>query len=159
MSKRKHKAIEKIPVTNEENVARIIFSPSYLDGDKVSPTAFRWEYLPSGSAENYISVLREDKKYDFEKESRTFKNRKEGDTRWGYALLNVGDIRNLNQDIEGMDMAINVLPQPSPKMMNHAGIFVHLRDSLVTAATPLTGEIMFIQKQLASLCSTPIAFE
>lgn len=159
MSRRKHKAIEKIPVTNEENVARIIFSPSYLDGEKVSPTAFRWEYLHSGSAEDYISVLREDKRYNFEEESRTFKNRTEGDTRWGYALLNVGDIRNLNQDIEGMDMAIDVLPQPSQKRMNHAGIFVHLHDNLVTAATPLTGEIMFIQKRLASLCSVPTPFK
>jgi len=44
-------------VSNEESVARIIFSPSYIFQGRVSPTAFRWFVLPSGHAENYISVL------------------------------------------------------------------------------------------------------
>ena len=45
-------------VSDDEKVARVIFSPSYLYNGRVAPTAFRWEILPSGDAEDYISVLR-----------------------------------------------------------------------------------------------------
>ena len=46
-------------VASEESVARVIFSPSYIFKGRVSPTAFRWDVLPSGDAEDYISVLRQ----------------------------------------------------------------------------------------------------
>lgn len=51
---------EQIPdiISSEEQVARIIFSPSYIHQGRVAPTAFRWEVLPSGDVEDYISVLR-----------------------------------------------------------------------------------------------------
>ena len=47
-------------VEDEEKVARVIFSPSYIYKGRVSPTAFKWDVLPSGDSEDYISVLRDD---------------------------------------------------------------------------------------------------
>ena len=82
-------------VASEEDVARIIFSPSYIYNGRVAPTAFRWEILPSGTVEDYISVLRGNVS-NLDAETRSFKARKEGDTRYGYALLKVGKIRDIH---------------------------------------------------------------
>ena len=41
-------------VASEESVARVIFSPSYIFKGRVSPTAFRWDVLPSGDAEDAV---------------------------------------------------------------------------------------------------------
>ncbi len=41
---------------------------------------------------------------------------------------------------------------------NHAGIVVDINNSRVTANTPVTPELMFIQKMLASICSDIIRF-
>ena len=73
-------------VGGEESVARIIFSPSYIYNGRVAPTAFRWDVLPSGNAEDYISVLRGDVS-NLEIETRHFKARIEGDERYGYAFI------------------------------------------------------------------------
>lgn len=56
----KRKQLDLQHVDSKEHVARIIFSPSYIYNGRVSPTAFRWEISPSGKAEDYISVLRDD---------------------------------------------------------------------------------------------------
>lgn len=44
-------------INDEEQVARILFSPSHIYEGRVSPKAFKLEMLKSG-AEDYISVLR-----------------------------------------------------------------------------------------------------
>lgn len=44
-------------ITDDEKVARILFSPSHIYKGRVSPKAFKLEKLKSG-AEDYISVLR-----------------------------------------------------------------------------------------------------
>ena len=67
-------------VGSEENVARIIFSPSYIFDGRVAPTAFRWEILPSGTTEDYISVLRGDTS-NLDSDTRHFKARTKGDVR------------------------------------------------------------------------------
>lgn len=146
-------------VSNEESVARIIFSPSYIFQGRVSPTAFRWFVLPSGHAENYISVLRDDGS-DFNEASLTFRPRTQGDDRYGYALLNVGDIRNVSQSVLLEDPTrVDVLPFPSKKHSNHAGIQVTIDGVIVDANTPANAEIMAIQKELAMRCSEIVPFE
>lgn len=46
-------------IEDEEQVARILFSPSHIYHGRVSPKAFRLEHLKN-SAEDDISVLRDE---------------------------------------------------------------------------------------------------
>ena len=142
-------------ISNEEQVARIIFAPSFICDGKVSPTAFRWEVLPSGLAEDYISVLRNDGS-DFCKQSEHFRPRTIGDQRYGYALIPVGGIRQL--DTEFANRKVEVIAKPSKSLPNHAGIYAYFDKNKVTAATPVSADIMLLQKELAQLCSVPIKF-
>ena len=146
-------------VGDEENVARAIFSPSYIYNGRVAPTAFRWNVLPSGDAEDYISVLRGDVS-KLETETRHFKARVEGDVRYGYALLGVGSIREIGQDNDkGLETKVDVLPFPSKFHPNHAGIVVEIDNKRVTALSPISPEIMMVQKELALRCSEIVSFE
>ena len=143
-------------VNDEEHVARIIFSPSYIYNGHVAPTAFRWEVLPSGHAENYISVLRGDTS-ELDKQTRSFRARTEGDTRFGYTLLRVGNIRGIPFD--DIDCTIDVQAFPSKAHPNHAGIVADIDKERVTALTPVSPEVMMIQKELANLCGEIIKFK
>ena len=145
-------------VNNEEKVARVIFSPSYVYNGHVAPTAFRWDILPSGEAEDYISVLRGNAS-NLDIETRHFKARVEGDTRFGYTLLEVGSIREIGKhNAIGLDTKIDVQPFPSKLHPNHAGIVVEIAKERVTALTPVSPEIMMIQKELALRCSEIVQF-
>lgn len=150
------------PVVNmiyDEEVARVIFSPSYIYNGRVAPTAFRWEILPSGDAEDYISVLRCNAEDNIDDQTKNFRARTEGDTRYGYAVLQTKAIREIkNNPLLDNHVSIDVLPFPSKKLSNHAGIVVDIDDSRVTANTPITPEVMFVQKMLAALCSDIIKF-
>ena len=153
-----HKELNLQMVNNDENVARIIFSPSYIFQGRVSPTAFRWNVLPSGDVEDYISVLRDDGG-NLNEESQNFRPRTQGDERYGYALLNVGDVRDISQSVLLEDTtSIDVQPFPSKKLVNHAGIQVVLDGMIVDANTPVNAEIITIQKELAMLCSDVVPF-
>lgn len=146
-------------VLDEEKVARVIFSPSYIYKGRVAPTAFRWEVLPSGDAEDYISVLRCNGESSIDEQTRNFRARTEGDSRYGYAVLETNSIRNIkNNPVFENSIGIDVLPFPSKRLPNHAGIVVDINNSRVTANTPVTPELMFIQKMLASICSDIIRF-
>jgi len=145
-------------VGDEERVARVIFSPSYIYNGRVAPTAFRWDVLPSGDAEDYISVLRGDAS-ELDTETRHFKARVEGDERYGYALLGVGHIREIGIDNhEIAETKVDVLSLPSKHHPNHAGIVVDIAKERVTALTPVSSEIMIIQKELALQCSEIVRF-
>ena len=145
-------------VGDEEKVSRVIFSPSYIYNGRVAPTAFRWYILPSGDVEDYISVLRGNPT-GLDTETKHFKPRIEGDVRYGYALLVVGSIREIPKDNDvGYDIKVDVLPFPSKRHPNHAGIAVEIEGKMVTALPPLSPEIMMIQKELALRCSEIVRF-
>ena len=136
-------------VASEESVARVIFSPSYIFKGRVSPTAFRWDVLPSGDAEDYISVLRQGN-VGLREQTEKFKPRIEGDSRYGYALLKVSEIRAIgNSGLFDDDVSVDVLPYPTKRHRNHAGIRVSIGNKVVTALTPLCSDIIVIQKELA----------
>lgn len=146
-------------VSDNEKVARVIFSPSYIYKGKVAPTAFRWEMLPSGDAEDYISVLRCFAEDNIDVQTRNFKARTEGDTRYGYAVLQTKTIRDIkNNPVFKNHVSIDVLPFPSKRLPDHAGIVVDIDNNRVTANTPVTPELMFIQKMLAAHCSDIFKF-
>ena len=134
-------------ITAEENVARILFSPSHLFEGRVSPKAFKLEHL-KGVAEDYISVLRYDAD-QLEQVSSVFRPRTEGDSIFGYTYLNVDDIVKLGDEKENRDVA--VLPKPSKRLPYHAGIFLSL-DGKKQTADDLSPEIDYFQKELAMLC-------
>ena len=145
-------------VTSEESVARIIFSPSYIYNGRVSPTAFRWDILPSGDAEDYISVLRESE-VDLKEQTANFRPRIEGDSRYGYALLKVADIRDIgNSELLDDDVVVDVLPYPTKRHKNHAGIRVVIDNKVVTALTPVCADIIVVQKELAMRCGDIVKF-
>lgn len=143
-------------VSDEEDVARIIFSPSYIDDGRVSPTAFHWEKLSSGTIEDYISVLRGDTA-NLDSETRSFKARTKGDARYGYALLNVGKIRNI-QIVSEQQVTTDVKAFSSNKRPSHAGIVAYIDGEIVTADNTITPELMMLQKKLAMLCSNIVKF-
>ena len=140
-------------VGDEEIVARIIFSPSYIYEGRVSPTAFRWEMLPSGDAEEYISVLRGHEN-ELEQQTRTFRARTKGDSRYGYATLRTGSVRAISKDDAVLQrVTTDVVAYPSKRHPNHAGITAEINGNKVTANSNISPEIMMLQKKLATLCS------
>lgn len=142
-------------VSDCERVARILFSPSYISEGRVAPTAFRWYIMKNGEAEDYISVLRESGQ-DMNELSLQFRPRDDGDERYGYTWLPVVGIRNLSGSLK--NMVVDVVPYPSKKLPNHAGIEVFLNGQKVNAYTPQNPEVLIIQKLLSNLCSKPIKF-
>lgn len=134
-------------VSDEERVARILFSPSHIYEGCVSPKAFKLEMLKSG-AEDYISVLR----YDTERldaVSSNFCSRTKGDTRYGYTFLNVSDTRELDHEI--YSRRVTVLPKPNKCLPFHVGIFLTI-DGRVQTANDISPDIDYFQKELAMLC-------
>ena len=107
-------------------------------------------------AENYISVLRGDVS-NLDAETRSFKARKEGDTRYGYALLKVGKIRDIHI-ISEQQVNADVKAFPSQKFPSHAGIVANIDGKRITAVSPITPELMMLQKKLAMLCSDIVKF-
>ena len=134
-------------INDEEQVARILFSPSHIYEGRVSPKAFKLEMLKSG-AEDYISVLR-NKADELDDISSIFRPRSEGDTRFGYTVLNVSDVRDLDKEFANRE--VSILPKPSKRLPLHAGIFLSL-DGKVQTAKDISPDIDYFQKELSMLC-------
>lgn len=103
-------------VSDEESIARVIFSPMMIEDDSVSPSAFFLRNLKR-QPEDYVSVFRCDHMVP------TLKNVSmihppTNNTIYGYALLNVGFCRSVTYK----DIAVDVLSHPSQNNKFHAGI-------------------------------------
>ena len=105
-------------VADEEQIARIIFSPSMVNGDDVAPSAFFLVNLKNNRTEDYLSVWRLAIKVQ-SRENITFKPRKQGDTLFGYAGLSVEVCHTTNVASYKGTVKINSL-SPNPY---HAGIY------------------------------------
>ena len=87
-------------ISNEEDVARVLFYPSFFNEDDnplvsegvLSPVAFKLQVLKSGDAEKSISVLRTSID-SFSHDMAKLSPRQASDYKYGYALLNVGEVR------------------------------------------------------------------
>lgn len=104
-------------VEDTENLARIIFAPSMIEGDEIAPSAFNLVVLPSGTAEDYVSVERMDYRTPTP-ETCQFKPRIAGDKVSGYACVLTGEVRRISFD----SISTKVEPHPSKKNPYHAGI-------------------------------------
>lgn len=115
-------------ISDKEDVARVIFSPKMIFKGKLLPAAFE---LRGQIAEDYLSVLRtniETWMSDLQKiPSR--KNR----TTVGYALMNVGEIRELSNK----ETIYNVYDKSTPNMKSHAGIVITYNSCQVVGGKPL----------------------
>ncbi len=114
-------------INNEENVARVVFSPMMVEDNEISPSAFFLRDLKP--PEDYVSVFRHNYMVPtFENVSmiHTPKN----NTICGYALLNVGICRNITYN----DIMIDVLSHPNQKNPYHAGIHYSKSGSTIKGA-------------------------
>lgn len=134
-------------IGEDEDVARILFSPSHIFEGRVSPKAFKLEML-KGGAEDYISVLRYDAD-ELDNVSSIFRPRTAGDQRYGYTYLLAKDVMELNNEF--LNRKVQLLPKPSKRLPFHAGIFLTL-DGRLQTASDLSPEIDYFQKELAMLC-------
>ena len=105
-------------IAEDEEVARIIFSPSMIEGDKVAPSAFFMDNLRNRQ-ETYISVWRCSSRMP-SIENVTFRPRRDGDTLAGYAKINVSECHTIRFE----DYHAHVMPHPSKGNPAHAGIHV-----------------------------------
>ena len=102
-------------VDGKENVARALFSPKMIVGGVLQPEAFK---LRQSISENYLSVMRmcfptwaDDIRAIPQRKNRVL---------YGYAALNVDEIRNIQLDA----VAFDVKDCSQNSMLSHAGIFV-----------------------------------
>ena len=103
-------------VADTEDVARILFSPLFISEGILSQKAFTLELQTN---ETYISVLRPAVP-SFKDDMEGIK--KDGNALYGYALLNVGAIRQIHIDYPE-EIKLDVLPRNASKRKSHAGIF------------------------------------
>ena len=102
-------------IPNSENVARAIYSPKMIINGEIQPEAFR---LRSTIKEEYLSVMRisiptwiEDIKGIPQRKNRKL---------YGFAELNVGDVRNIR--LKGIDYDVRECSLEA--FASHAGIFI-----------------------------------
>lgn len=115
-------------IENQEDVARIIFSPKMIHNGKLLPAAFE---LRGQISEDYLSVLRT-RIASWKSEKQMIPNRKNR-TAVGYALLNVGKIRILSDD----NTIYDVIDKSSQAMKSHAGITITYHSQPVIGGEPL----------------------
>jgi hypothetical protein len=102
-------------INNEENVARVIFSPRMVYKGVLQTEAFR---LREHIAESYLSVLRMTIP-TWQTDVMLIPQRKNRQL-FGYAVMNVGEIREAKfQQVEYDVMAFN-----DQEMKSYAGIFI-----------------------------------
>lgn len=102
-------------ITNDESIARIVFSPKMVEDDELSPSAFFLRNLRP--PEDYVSVFR----YNYvipTIETVSMIHPPKNNTIYGYALINVGVCRNITYK----DIMIDVLSHPTHNNPYHAGI-------------------------------------
>ena len=136
-------------VADWEDVARILFSPLFVCEGVLSQRAFM---LEASSNESYISVLRTGMDC-FEEDMEGIK--REGNVLYGYALMNVGAIRNI-MTLEHPNIRFEVLPRNAGKRKSHAGIFIKIDDRLLKGGMPQTPERMLARMHLVRIAQDRI---
>lgn len=102
-------------VANEENLARVIFSPLMVEDGDLSPSAFFLRDLKP--PEDYVSVFRHNY-FVPDRDNISMIKPKNGNVIYGYALINAGECRLTSFK----DILVDVLPHPTKNNPYHAGI-------------------------------------
>jgi hypothetical protein len=136
-------------VANYEDVARMLFSPLFICDGILSQKAFT---LEADKSETYISVLRPAIP-SFGSDMDGIK--KEGNTLYGYALLNVGEIRSSDFDYH-VPLLLDVLPRNSGRRKSHAGIFATIGQMKVKGGSPQSAARLLLRMRLVQLAQNRI---
>lgn len=122
-------ACKKFPINENEELARVIFSPSMVNGDRPSHTAFKIGFNSQGKAEENVSLWRMKIKIP-SRENVNFESRIQGDSLCGYAKI----ITHLINSLKVENCSSSVWRTSSNENHYHAGIFYEI-DSV-----PVIGE-------------------
>ncbi len=136
-------------VADWEDVARMLFSPLFISEGVLSQRAFM---LEDASGETYISVLRIAMEC-FEADMEGIK--REGNTLYGYAQMNVGRIR-ASVIPEHPEIKFDVLPRNAGKRKSHAGIFTTIDNKRVKGGMPQTPARMLARMSLVNIAQSNI---
>ena len=136
-------------VEDFEDVARILFSPLFICDGILSQKAFT---LEPEINESYISVLRPAIP-SFHDDMDGIK--KEGNVLFGFALLNVGEIRNTHIDYPET-ITLDVLPRNAGRRKSHAGIFAVVGRTKVRGGSPQSPVKMLIRMKLVNIAQRRI---
>ena len=148
-------------ISNEEDVARVLFYPSFFNEDDnplvsegvLSPVAFKLQVLKSGDAEKSISVLRTSID-SFSHDMAKLSPRQASDYKYGYALLNIGEVRAITiPTTKKLDISVEY--SNSKRLRSHSDILLKVDDITVTAFDE-TIEVIRFRKKLARIASKRI---
>ena len=136
-------------VADWEDVARMLFSPLFISEGVLSQRAFM---LEEAFGDTYISVLRVAMEC-FESDMEGIK--REGNTLYGYAQMNVGAIRSTVVP-DHPEIKFDVLPRNAGKRKSHAGIFTTISNKRLKGGMPQTPARMLARMSLVNLAQSNI---
>lgn len=148
---------EKNEIADDEEVARVIISPYMVENGRVAPAAYYPREQKQG-IEAFVSVSRL-RFTTITPENVEYIRVSEGESRYGYALLNVGFCRN-NVSV-GQKHWIEIRPHWSPKNPSHAGIHYLIdgkewppsKTLKLSKGECLPRTLMFLATMLANSCT------
>ncbi|MBO7595946.1 MAG: hypothetical protein J6T70_02770 [Bacteroidales bacterium] len=118
-------------ISDNENVARAIFSPQMINSNgELLLAAFALRVFKDGGKEDYISVSR----MSITTWMSDIKNIPQYTNRrlYGYSVLNVGEIRSINLMVEEHPIIYDVIDYSNAKCPSHAGITTKIDDNTIT---------------------------
>jgi hypothetical protein len=115
-------------ITNQEDVARAIFSPKMVYHGQILPAAFE---LRPQIGEEYLSVMR--MSIDTWKSDIMQIPQRRNRVLYGYAEMNVGEVRNIKKD----HVVYDIKPCENESMRSHAGIFITVNNEKLIGGRPL----------------------
>lgn len=131
-------------VSDSEDVARLLFSPLFICDGILSQKAFT---LDKTVNETYISVLRPAIS-SFRSDIEGIKM--EGNTLYGYALLNVSKVRHITIDYPEQ-ILLDVLPRNAGKRKSHAGIYATIGKVKIRGGSPQSVGRMLLRMYLVNI--------
>ena len=148
-------------ISDSENVVRTIFSPQMIGTNgELLLSAFALRVFKDGTAEEYISVNRMlvESWFDDIQKIPQRRNRR----LYGYAELNVGQVRHIEMQVNGHQVTYNVFDCSEGSTASHAGISVSMeghavkggRNLFISALAPNQPEgfvVMAIQEELLNI--------
>lgn len=137
------------PVGDDEEIARLIYTPSMIEDDCVSFGAFILGRLKSGKDEEYLSVWRTKYRLPTKKKAKKVKPRQPGDVLYGYASLTVGDVHGIEND----SCVAMVLNKDKDTEQYHVGIYYTLNGIPLNGASE-DPDFLMLAMDLAAISTT-----
>lgn len=116
-------------ILDKEDVARAIFSPRMVYRGQILPAAFE---LRPQLAEDYVSVMRMIFE-SWKKDVLSIPQRKNRQL-YGYAEMNVGEIRDIQKD----SVIYDVIPTDNATVKSHAGIVISVNGERIVGGRQIS---------------------